>query len=663
MSGQTIILTGGQLELNNTGGTQLITGPAAGVTVSGGGLNRVFEVDQSVTASLSGLTITGGGGTSDRGGGLLNLGTVTLTNCTISNNSTSKATFPGSGGGLSNFGTAILSGCTISGNTATSNGGGVANLGTITMTNCTVSGNTANGFFGGGVYNKGSATLTGCTISGNISPLGTGGGLSAFGGTLNLSNCTVSGNIGGGVATLGGGGGIEIASGATVNLFDCTVSGNTAYGQGGGIENNGTVALTGTIVAGNKSSQKPAGPSDISGSNVSGTFNLIGTGGSGGLTNGVGGNIVGVANAGLGPLGNYGGPIQTLALLAGSPAIGKGTQVGGITTDGRGLARGAVVDIGAFQTSLVVESTLGSINKTPAQLTLPGAVSLAKDFAGPVAISFDPAVFTGGQTIALTGSQLELSKLGTIPSWTITGPANGVTVNGSGRSRVFQVDTGVTASISGLTITGGGGTADRGGGLLNLGNVTLTNCTLTGNTGTTNGGALASYGTKRPWTNCIVVSGNTWPVTPAAPACSARGELWLGHQHSKIINSTTAIQVINRVTATISGGSITGNGTGILVGSSVTDTFTVTVHDVDLSNDTVGISNNSMKTPVDATLNWWGSQTGPNTTGASKATGLFIFSPWLGDAQEPRFGHAGLTWLYQFDWRFVRDDSHHNRRR
>ena len=57
---QTITLTGSQLELSDTTGTETITGPAAGVTVSGGGLSRVFQVDGLVTASISGLTITGG---------------------------------------------------------------------------------------------------------------------------------------------------------------------------------------------------------------------------------------------------------------------------------------------------------------------------------------------------------------------------------------------------------------------------------------------------------------------------------------------------------------------------------------------------------------------------------------------------------------------------
>ena len=42
---------------------------------------------------------------------------------------------------------------------------------------------------------------------------------------------------------------------------------------------------------------------------------------------GVDGNLVGVANPGLAPLGNYGGPTQTIALLPGSPAIDAGTSV------------------------------------------------------------------------------------------------------------------------------------------------------------------------------------------------------------------------------------------------------------------------------------------------------------------------------------------------
>jgi hypothetical protein len=86
---QTITLTGGELELSDTGGTQTITGPAAGVTISGGGRSQVIQVAYSVTASISGLTITGGSAQGN-GGGLVNNGTATLTDCTISGNSVTE---------------------------------------------------------------------------------------------------------------------------------------------------------------------------------------------------------------------------------------------------------------------------------------------------------------------------------------------------------------------------------------------------------------------------------------------------------------------------------------------------------------------------------------------------------------------------------------------
>ena len=116
-STQTITLTSGQLVLNDTGGTQTITGPAAGVTVSGGGASRVFLVYPDVTASISGLTITMGS-VSVSGGGLYTGGTLTLTDCTVSGNTAGAY-----GGAVLNIGTVTLTDCTISGNHATDSGG------------------------------------------------------------------------------------------------------------------------------------------------------------------------------------------------------------------------------------------------------------------------------------------------------------------------------------------------------------------------------------------------------------------------------------------------------------------------------------------------------------------------------------------------------------
>ena len=57
-------------------------------------------------------------------------------------------------------------------------------------------------------------------------------------------------------------------------------------------------------------------------------------------------------DAKLGPLQNNGGPTQTHALLTGSPAVNKGANPKGLTTDQRGFKPrtfGGKADIGAFE--------------------------------------------------------------------------------------------------------------------------------------------------------------------------------------------------------------------------------------------------------------------------------------------------------------------------
>ena len=217
------------------------------------------------------------------------------------------------------------------------------------LTDCAISGNSAA--YSGGMVNSGGpygpagmATLTDCTISGNSATLD-GGGLDNDG-TANLTNCTIEGNYGGGGGGTEGGG---LHNFGLANVADCTISGNSAV-YGGGLDNEGTAILTDTIVADNTNLSGSA--SDIAGT-VSGTYNLIGTGGSGGLVDGVGRNIIlpSLASLGLAPLGSYGGPTQTMALLPGSAAIGNGLGASGTTTDQRGAPRSTsgAVDIGAFQ--------------------------------------------------------------------------------------------------------------------------------------------------------------------------------------------------------------------------------------------------------------------------------------------------------------------------
>jgi beta-glucanase (GH16 family) len=89
-------------------------------------------------------------------------------------------------------------------------------------------------------------------------------------------------------------------------------------------------------------------------------------------------------------------------------------------------------------------------------------------------VSFAPAL--AGQTITLTSGPLVLSKNMTIDA----AAAPGLTLSGNGADRVFIVNAGVTAGLSGLTIANGFG-FDLAGGILNNGSLALDRCTVRDN--------------------------------------------------------------------------------------------------------------------------------------------------------------------------------------
>ena len=98
----------------------------------------------------------------------------------------------GWGGGLKTSGTLTLRDSAVISNVAGTNsgiGGGIYHQGPLSVTNCTVSGNTSAGVVGG-VYGGGPLTMTNCTVTGNTANMG--GGL--LGGSLLLVNSVVAGN-------------------------------------------------------------------------------------------------------------------------------------------------------------------------------------------------------------------------------------------------------------------------------------------------------------------------------------------------------------------------------------------------------------------------------------------------------------------------------------
>lgn len=321
------------------------------------------------------------GGVGGDGGGFFNRGTLSLTDVTISGNTAGNGgagqtpSFSevggdggdaGFGGGINSAqGTLVVSGCLLFGNAAGAGGpgatggpgstGGMGGLGgsgggiqcggtsSLVLNDSTITGNSGGA---GGAGGDGGAPQDGIGgDGGDASQGGSGAGLSFGINVATLTNDTISSNVPG-----PGGRGGRATSVFNVSGLDRDpgVGAGIAiinYSPGGDVTIYNTICdgIFGALDAALASGQQPS------------SNNLIGTGGSGGLTNGTHGNIVGVADLKLGPLGNYGGATQTLSLLAGSRALDAGSDslasAAGLTTDQRGFSRvfNNTVDIGAFE--------------------------------------------------------------------------------------------------------------------------------------------------------------------------------------------------------------------------------------------------------------------------------------------------------------------------
>jgi hypothetical protein len=224
--------------------------------------------------------------------------------------------------------TVNISGLTFRGGFATQ-GGAIHNLGNTTIDACYFSLNNAFDA-GGAIYNLSSSmTIIDSTFAKNVTE-SNGGAVANFG-TLSMVNCTLADNIS---DSLGG----AIYNVGTLAVTSCTIAENNALnggGGGGGIYNLGNTTLFDTIVA------KNDGLDILNQGTISGSNNLVQDGGDG-LPDTIKGDPL------LGPLNWNGGPTQTMALLAGSPTLGKGIFVG-LNADQRGFPANSPPDIGSFQ--------------------------------------------------------------------------------------------------------------------------------------------------------------------------------------------------------------------------------------------------------------------------------------------------------------------------
>jgi len=376
-SGGTIAIPTNTTITGTTSGSAAM--PANLITVNGQDAYGVFTVPPGATGVvIANLVITKGNNTTG-GAGINNQGTLTVSYSTISYSNTR-----GNGGGINNTGTLEVDNTTFNGNGCTSlcNGGALYNAvgGTLTINASTFSNNSS--WNGAGIANAGNMTATQSTFYGGFANNNGGGIFNP--GNATVHNSTITGNL------------------------SNEVSGDS-NSIGGGIVNPGSLILDNSIVLKNIG----IGPNrDITGNSFyGGADNLLNTSNNSNI------------DPMLAPLGNYGGPTQTMVPLPGSPAICAAyITVFMLPTDQRGNPRTTTYgskqcyDIGAVQSSYALSfstapsTVVQNVAMSPAPaITLNESGTVFADKTDtitiPLSLTTGSGILTGGSaaTSATTG--------------------------------------------------------------------------------------------------------------------------------------------------------------------------------------------------------------------------------------------------------------------
>ncbi len=452
----------GNLTIQNTsGGT---------VTIDGGGLNRVFDVNPGASAvqynvTFQGLVITRGHSGSGDGGGIDIHGAanVVLNGCVVAGNTS----FTGGGGIATEAGSTgalTLNATQVTGNFTTDGGGGIGGFGNGTVTvgpQSRISGNTAFLKGGGGVeVDEAALAVSGAIISGNRTLVSEGiqivsGGIeNDGGGPVSIAGSLIEDNT-----SAGSGGGYGDAGLNNLTVTDSVFLGNVAAGAGGDIAARGPlVTITTTTLGGNTALAEDAALDPSDSPDGGGGFRFVGPG-TVQLT-----DCTIIGNRAL----EEGGGIAYLGTGSSKLQVTGCTVADNVSSDGGGLASDRGGDV-AISNSLFRDNSAGSDGQGGGLTALNGSVEIAASrFTGNAARLAGAA--TLGGVISITGSTFDANRSA------IQGSAIGVevTANDSLTNCTIAANTCITAGALGSALSVQGGAT----GILGL-----TDDTIDGNAG------------------------------------------------------------------------------------------------------------------------------------------------------------------------------------
>jgi len=602
------------------GGVQVHFGTLilSGSTVSDNGANRLGG---GICNAYGTVTLNSGTVVRNTGGGLLNEGTATLNNSAVNSNT---------GGGISNADNLTLNNCSVSGNMADENGSdGIHNAydGILNVNNSTVSGN-----IGFGITNRGVLNLYNGTVSNNI-----GGGIDSIQHSVTLHNSILAGN--GASGTGQDCNGTVNSSGYNLigNLSGCTFIPST--GDLANVDPK-TGPLVGTpgyhpLIPGSPAIDA-GNPAGCTGSTGAFTTDQRGAARIGRCDIGAYEYIVpGLAAS----INAFGGTPQTTSLFRafetpleavvldsiGSPVVGatvtffapasgaSGTFADSSTysttaeTVESGTATAAAFTANGLMGSYIVTATVGGV-VTPttffltndklyewyvvpdgsdgddclswnaACATIDGAISKA----GPGdTVNVAVGIYTGaGDGVVSLDKNLTLSG-----GWEWDGgqaSQSGVsTIDGQGERRGITVDGGVKAWIEGFVVQNCRSDGD-GGGILNAGDLTLSESTISGNMADNRGGGILNSESGALTVLTSTVSANS--SLTGGGGIHSSGSLTLansvvsdnyGERGGGIVNRDGLLRLVNSVVSGnggIDGGGVrnSGNGSMTLFDSAIT---------------------------------------------------------------------------------------------